>query len=270
MSQDNPLTVQTEIEWTELFDEVSDLVDVGKLPPKALEAIPYLMSGLPKSEVAKLVKVTRPTINNWLNKHPAMQIAVARGKEMAQSYRLAMLESQFVKALQVSQEILDMPMTGSSEEMGEDAPVELQINSKIATAKGQHARFIIDKFISSKREIEVTHELGQTVLDAQNDALSYLATQINELSDEEDIPVTYRVIDANPNNEGPRIQQDGSPNFGTLGGLTHDDELGTQCHDCGNWFKSLATHIRRTMSMSVTEYEKIYQLEHGSVVRISP
>jgi hypothetical protein len=260
----NSITIPTEISWADLVDEVASLVDLEELPEGALHAMPYLMSGLPKTEVARHVGVSRGTLNSWLSKFPSMQVAVARGKELAKEYRLSMLEAQFIKALVVSEEILDMPMRGISDD-------DNGVNSKIATAKGQHARFIIDKFISSKKDISVTHELGDSVLDANKDALDYVAKRIAELGIEDEPPtVTYRVIDGSTHTEGPMLDADGNPNFGTLGGLTTDEEIGTQCHDCGQWFKSLATHIRKTMNLSVSEYEVMYGLEPGAVLKVSP
>ena len=259
---DRSLAIPEEISWADLMDEVADLVDLEQIPEGALHAMPYLMSGVPKSEVARHVGVSRKTLNQWLSKFPSLQIAVSKGKELAQEYRLSMLEAQFIKALQVSEEILNMPMRGISDD--EDGGV----NSKIATAKGQHARFIIDKFVSSKREVSVTHELGDTVLDARQDALDYIAEQISMTGEDE--PVTYRVIDGNSNNEGPMLNEDGTPNFGTYGGLTQNDEGRTQCHDCGEWFLSLGTHIRKTMNMSLSDYEVIYGLDPGTIVKVSP
>ena len=138
----NDLMIPDEISWEDLYDEVAEQVDLEKIPEGALHAIPYLMAGIPKAEVARHVGVSRNTLRQWLQQYPSMQIIVAKGKELAQQYRLSMLEAQFIKALKVSEEILDMPMRGI---MDDD---ETGINSKIATAKGQHARFIIDKFIS--------------------------------------------------------------------------------------------------------------------------
>jgi len=261
----NELAIPNEISWADLVDEVADLVDLEKLPQGALHAMPYLMAGLPKSEVARHVRVSRSTLNSWLSKYPSMQIAVSRGKELAQEYRLAMLEGQFIKALEVSENILNTSIQNTDDD---EAPT---INAKLLTAQGQHARFIIDKFVSSKRDVSVTHELGSTVLDANRDALDYVARVMADLNTSDGDPVvTYRVIDGNTDNEGPMLNEDGEPNFGTLGGLATDEELGTQCHDCGQWFKSLGTHIRRTMNISISEYEIMYGLEPGSVIRVSP
>lgn len=260
----NELMIPDEIDWADLYDEIADQVDLEEIPEGALHAIPYLMAGIPKSEVARHVGVSRNTLRQWLSKYPSLQIIVAKGKDLAQSYRLSMLEAQFIKALQVSEEILNMPMRGVSDDE------ESGVNSKIATAKGQHARFIIDKFITSKRELAVTHELGDSVLDAKKDALDYVAQVMAELGTNDPATVTYRVIDGNVNTEGPMLDEHGQPNFGTFGGLSVDDELGTQCHDCGNWFKSLGTHIRKTMNISIREYETMYGLEPGAVLKVSP
>lgn len=260
----NDLMIPDEISWEDLYDEVAEQVDLEKIPEGALHAIPYLMAGIPKAEVARHVGVSRNTLRQWLSQYPSMQILVAKGRELAQHYRLSMLEAQFIKALKVSEEILDMPMRGISDDD------ETGINSKIATAKGQHARFIIDKFITSRKDISITHELGDSVLDANADALDYVAQVVASLGKDEPVDVTYRVIDGNSSTEGPMLDENGQPNFGTFGGLTVDDELGTQCHDCGDWFKSLATHIRKTMKMTIREYEVLYGLEPGTIARVSP
>lgn len=260
----NDLMIPDEIDWADLYDQIAEQVDLEKIPEGALHAIPYLMAGVPKAEVARHVGISRNTLREWLNRYPSLQIIVEKGRELAQEYRLSMLEAQFIKALKVSEEILDMPMRGISDDD------ESGINSKIATAKGQHARFIIDKFITTKKDISITHEIGDSVLDAKKDALDYVAQVMAELGTEEDVPVTYRVIDGNPNTQGPMLNEDGQPNFGTFGGLSVDEELGTQCHDCGDWFKSLATHIRKTMQVTIREYETVYGLEPGTVLRVSP
>ena len=256
----NELALSNDVSWADLIDEVADLVDLEEVPTGALHAMPYLMSGLPKTEVARLVGCSRSTLNAWLQKYPAMQIAVSRGKELAQQYRLSMLEAQFVKALEVSENILNTSIKNDDDS---------NINAKLLTAQGQHARFIIDKFVGSKRDLTVTHELGDSVLDAKKDALDYVAHVIAGIGQEEDIPtVTYRVLDGN-NTDTPMLGADGNPNFGSFGGLSVDEDL-TQCHDCGQWFKSLGTHIRKTMGLTLNEYELMYQLESGSILRISP
>ena len=274
MSQqpNNALSVPQELDWAALTDEVAELVDLGKLPPKALEALPYLMAGLPKTEVARIVKVTRPTLNDWLRQNPALQIAVDRGKELAATYRLSMLEGQFIQALKVSEKLLGVDFEYDIDSEGNIVDPEGKvINAKLATAIGQHARFILNLFVSSKHDVTVTHELGDSVLDAQKDALSYVAQQIASLSeDNEPIDVAYRIIDGNPHNEGPMLRADGTPNYGTLGVLNTDDGLGTQCHTCGQWFKSLGKHIRSSMQITLSEYELVYALEPGTVSKVSP
>jgi len=269
-NEENALAIPDELDWSELIDEVADLVDMGDLPSKALEAVPYLMAGLPKAEVARIVHVTRPTISNWLRQYPAMQIAVSRGKELAQQYRLSMLEGQFIQALRVSEQILGLEMTGKKEVMGEDAPEEEQVNSKLVTAMGQHARYILGLFVSSKHDLTITHEVGDSVLEAKKDALDYLAHVMSSPEGDEPIDVTYRVIDANVHNEGPMLKANGEPNFGTLGEFVTDPEIGTQCHDCGQFYQSLSSHIRKAMNISISAYETVYGLEPGSVSRVSP
>lgn len=252
------------IDWAQLIDDVADLVDIGELPEKVLVAMPYLMSGLSKTDVAKKVGVSRATLSDWISRYPQMRVAIEYGKELAQEYRMAQLEGQFIQALRVSEQILTTDLTASDEE----SPV----NAKLLTAVGQHARFVIDKFLPTKKELSVTHEIGNTVLDARQDALAYIADVIASSrggTEEEPIEVSYRVIDGNKHTEGPLLTPEGEPNYGTLGNIVLDDSGAAQCHDCGVFFKSLASHIRKTMGASISDYEFIYGLEPGTVVKVS-
>jgi len=270
LMQSKQLSVPKEINWSELTDHVADLVDLHGLSPKALEALPYLMAGLPQTEVAKAIGVTRPTVSNWIRKYPAMQVAVEKGKEMAAEYRLSMLEGQFIKAVEVSSKLLGIDFTSRLDADGDVIEDEV-INAKLATALGQHARFIIGLFVSPKKDITVTHEAGDSLFAAQKEALDYMTQQIQELDDEDGpLDVAYRIVDSNVHNEGPMVRSDGEPNFGKLGELNTDPELGTQCHDCGQWFQSLSSHIRKSLNLTLSEYELMYGLEPGSVSKTSP
>lgn len=257
-----PVTLDDE--WHQIVDRLLDEFDEDYTPDKVIEATEMLLVGMPTYKVAKKLGVRTDTVRRWLTKYPTMAAIVASGRKVLSKWRMAKLEEQFLTAIERSHEVLQVPLYGASEE---DDGSHTRIDPKILTVVAAQARYIIGLFAGQKVDIQVTHELGDTVLAAKQDALDYLAEQLAKQIDNapvEPIEATYRVLDTRMETSGPELDEHGNPPFGILGEL-ETDENGTKCHICGKKFKSFSKHLRDRHNTSGYEYEMIYMLEEGSV-----
>lgn len=170
-------------------------------------------------------------------------------------WRMNQLDRQFLNAAQRSQEILEIPISGHSE----SGPV----NTKILTAIGQHVRFIMGLYAGQKIDVNVTHHHEGVVLQAQDEALDYVANRLAEARDkEEPIEATYRIIDAK-HDTGPLFDKDGEPHHGRMGVLDKNED-GYLCHICGERRKRLDKHIENVHNLTPDIYELNFILEEGS------
>lgn len=250
--------------WNYIVSTLLEDLEETDLPDKVLRATELLINGYPLYKVAKEIRVSKDTVRDWLTKYPAMTAAIAHSKKLLVSYRMSMMEQQFVKAVEKSQEIMELELRNALvDPEGNESP--WTYNTKLAGIQAQHARFIISLFMGQKQDIQIgLNEETRELLQGNRDALDYIAGQLaKQRDDEEVIEVSYRVVDeANPT--GPLLDGDGNPHYGSLGELDTND-AGTQCHICGERFKQLAIHIRTGEKMSIEAYESAFLLDRGSV-----
>lgn len=259
--QELSLSVSTDINdqsWPEIVGQLTDQLVDGDLPDKVIQATEMLLAGMPQHKIAKKLGVTTHTIRGWVNKYPVMAAVISNGKKLLTRWRLSKLEQQFLTALERSQEILEIPLNGVS-----NGDV---VNPKVLTVVAAQARYIIGIFAGQQQNITVTHEAGQTLLNAQQDALDYLASKLQdqqELAAIEPIDAVFRVVD-DKFDSGPLLDEAGEPPFGKLGELTETDD-GLVCSICGKPYKNLSRHLLRSHNTSTGDYETLYMLEEGAI-----
>lgn len=243
-------------EWSDVLEALSLSLPEEAYHGKIIRAVEYLVNGWPIGKIAKEIGVPKDTIRGWLNKYPQTTLAVAQGKKMLSQYRMSRLQQQFIKAVERSEEILDVSLKQDD-----------SIDQKMVATVAQHARFVIGLFAGQQTDVNIKVDEGTaTLLKARNEALDYLAQQLQaqrDSSDEEPIEGIVRIIDAQAPS-GPLLNADGQPHHGILGEIDVDDD-GAMCHICGERFRQLALHIRTGEKMSVSEYETAFLLEHGAV-----
>lgn len=245
-------------EWSQIVNSLVEQLDQDT-PDKVVRATELMIAGYPTYKVAKEVGVSTEVVRRWISQYPVMAAVVSQGRQLITKWRMAKLEQQFLTAIERSEEILESPLSGVDSE-----GVKI-VDPKILTVVAAQARYIIGLFAGQKVDVTVKHELGDTVLKAKQDALDYLATRMAEQDQEpEPIETTYRIIDERLDNMGPTLLEDGSPPFGEIG-VVDTNEEGTQCHLCGDRFKSLPTHLTYKHNMTVKDYEILYLLEEGSI-----
>lgn len=245
--------------WAEMVDRLAEEMVNEPLPDKVIRAAELLVSGYPIQKTAAELKVTAPTVRRWLSTYPTLAAIVADRKKQLVQWRMGQLEEQFLKAIGVSRKVLDTDLTGFG------------VDPKTLTVVAAQARYIIGLFAGQKVDVQVTHELGETVLSAKRDALDYLASRLAEqrgTADTEPIEAVYRVIDEKIDNNAPLLDERGNPPFGKLGEYTVDDG-GTQCHLCGSYYKDLYKHVLLKHGMGSSEYEIAYMLDESSLKKIS-
>ncbi len=238
--------------WRDLVEKlVEELTD--DIPEKVIRATELLLSGYPAGKAAKEIGVSVDTVKSWIRKYPTVAHVLAEGRRYLQLWRMAQLEQQFVKALDASEEILDIDITDTG------------VNAKLAGIKAQHARYIIGLFAGQQVDLNVKGTASDPVLKAKADALDYLAERLAQRKqDDEPITVSYHVVDERSAKAKPLLNAEGDPAFGQLGVLDVSKE-GALCHICGNRQKLMGVHISRDHSMKVRDYEGIFLLDEGSI-----
>lgn len=249
------VTFTGDTEWAHIVNALVDELDSADMPDKVVQVTELMLAGWPTYKAAKQVGVSASTVRRWMTRYPTMAAVLSNGKKLLSVYRMAKLEQQYAAAVERSQEILDV-----------DLADEL-VNSKILTVVAAQARYIIGLFAGQKVDVTVTHELGDTVMKAKEDALDYIAQGLAEQrggASVEPIEATYRIVDGKIDDDGPMLEPDGGSPFGELGELDVDHN-GILCHICGNRYKSMHTHLSNKHNMTTNEYEILYLLEEGEV-----
>lgn len=246
--------------WREIVEKILDELADGDLPDDVIEATELILAGYPTYKIAEKLGVKSQTVRSWMSKYPTMAAAIAQGKKSLSLWRMSKLEQQFLTAIDRSREILEVPLHGEV--------AGCKVDSKVLTVVAAQARYIIGLFAGQKTDITVTHELGDTVLKAKDDALDYiakrLAEQQHEAANGEPIEIEYKVIDERVDDSGPLLDEDGNPPFGEIGKVDVDED-GILCHICGRRYKSLAKHITTKHNTPINEYETLYMLAPGSI-----
>jgi hypothetical protein len=258
--------VSLDDEWHQIVDRLLSEFNEDYTPDQVIQATEMLLVGMPTYKVARQLGIRTDTVRRWLTKYPTMAAIVSSGRKVLSKWRMAKLEEQFLTAVERSHEILQAPLSGSGEAYDGS---ETRIDPRILTVVAAQARYIIGLFAGQKVDVQVTHELGETVLAAKQDALDYLASQLTKQMDganTDPIEATFRVLDNKVENQGPELDENGNPLFGTIGKLDVSDK-GILCHICGKKFLSFAKHLRDKHDTSVYEYELFFMLEEGSILK---
>lgn len=247
-------------EWSEIVNRIADELTIDNLPDRVIEATEYLLAGWPIYKVAGKLEVGSDTIRRWLSSYPTMAAAIANGRKLLTKWRMSKLEQQFMSAIERSQEVLDLSLDGTNSKGN-------KVDPKVLTVIAAQSRYVIGLFAGQKVDVEVRHELGDTVLKAKNDALAYLADRLAEQqvrADSEPIETTFRIIDAKRETTGPVLDERGDPPFGKLGKIDKTDD-GVLCHICGKRLKAIVKHLLTAHDVTVEDYETLYLLEEGSL-----
>lgn len=247
-------------EWNAIVNQLVDELQGDDLPDNVVRATEMMISGYPVHKIAKKLNTTTATIRRWLSAYPTMAAAVANSQKLLSKWRMSKLEQQFLAAVERSQEILDVGLDGLDAD-------GYKVDPKTLTVIAAQARYVIGLFAGQQMNVRVTHELGDTVMKAKQDALSYLAEQLAAQrigDDTEPIEAVFRVVDSKIDNEGPMLDEEGNPPHGVLGKLDSNDD-GTQCHICGTRYKNLAKHLLTKHNITTIEYEQFYLLGEGDV-----
>jgi hypothetical protein len=244
----------TDPEWQQIVEQIVEQLG-DQLPDNVVEATECLLAGWPVYKISKKISVPTKTIRGWLELYPAMALAVAKGRKLLTMWRMSKLEQQFVQAVEKSEEVLDLDLS------------DREVNAKLVGTVAQHARFIIGLFVGQKMDINVTVEEGGETLKAKKDALSYLAAQMmDQRNSGEPIEGVYRVVNAAVPSV-PLLNEKGEPAFGALGVLDTDDQRRALCHICGTYTSAMTLHINTTHHMKIREYEIMYMLPAGAIVK---
>jgi hypothetical protein len=247
-------------EWVDIINQLTDQLSAHDLPDKVVKAAELMLVGTPNYQIASRLNVSPQTVRKWLSDYPIIAMVVAQGKKLLSKWRMAQLEQQFLQSVGRSQEILDVNLDGTDKDGN-------KVNPKILTVVAAQSRYIIGLFAGQKVDVTVTHELGDTVMKAKEDALDYLAEKLNEQKDgaqEQPIEAIIRVVDPHVDNNAPLLDEHGNPVFGKMGCLDTSSD-GTECHLCGKHLKSLRRHIENGHGMTCQEYEMTFMLDDGAV-----
>jgi predicted transcriptional regulator len=261
-----PYTADKDISWQEIINDLVDQVageDVNDIPEKVISATELLLTGMPYYKVAQKLGVTTATVKNWIKKYPPMALVLQRGRPLLAKWRIAKLEQQYLMAIEKSQEILDMDLYSQDGEEGVRAP-----NAKLTGVVAQQARFIIQQFTQVNNEISIKSDGESVTMAASGEALDYIAQKIAEHRDkEEPVEATYRVIDDKNTSEKyiPMLDEHGEPFYGEMGILDINEDNKIQCHICGNYYKSLTTHLYGKHEVPPDVYELTFMLEEGAI-----
>lgn len=250
----------SDIAWPQLVERIANELHEADLPEEVIQATELLLAGHPVYKVAQKLGKTTQTIRRWISRYPTVAAVLADTKRYLTMWRMARLEQQFLSAIERSQEILDIDLSGYTQN-------EKKVDSKVLTVIAAQARYIIGLFAGQRIDVKVEHELGETVLQATKGALSYIADRLAEQqlnAENEPVEAVYRVIDAKFKDSGPLLDEDGKPPFGQLGVLGKSDDR-LLCHICGKWYKGLIKHLRMAHDITVEDYETLYMLKEGSL-----
>jgi transposase-like protein len=229
-----------------LIEELTD-----DIPEKVIKATELLLAQYPVGKVAKQVGVSPDTVKSWIRKYPTVAHVLADGRKYLQMWRMAQLEQQFLKAVEKSEEILDLSLH------------DTDVNQKLVATVAQHARFIIGLHVGQQVDINVHGTGADPVMKAKSDAMDYLIERMASMKNSgEPITVNYRVVDERSSR--PLLDQQGEPAYGKLGEADVNQE-GTLCHICGQRKKVMSLHIAKDHDMKVKDYEKTFLLEPGTI-----
>lgn len=245
-------------QWNEIIEDIINQLKEEDSPEKVIWATEYLLTGHSITETAKKVKVAPATVRRWLVEYPAMAAVLAEGRDALMRWRLARLERQFLLAVNKSEEILDLDLSGFTD--------NARVDPKILTVVAAQARYIIGLFAGQKLDVTVKHELGDATLKATQDALDYISQRLKEQSGDELEPIeaVYRVIDARADSNAPILNSKGEPFFGALEVL-NKNHSGLLCHICGERHVRLSLHIINAHRISINDYEATFMLEIGEI-----
>jgi hypothetical protein len=247
-------------DWRTIITDLSAQIAEDDLPDKVSKFTEHLISGYSVNDAARRVRISQQTAQSWLAKYPKIAELASKGRELLSSWRMTRLEQQFLQAIDRSEEILAVNLDGTDKNGN-------KVDPKVLTVVAAQARYMIGLFASQQRDITVTHQMGDTVLKAREDALEYLASQLKDHVDgsiAEPVEVAYTVISPRVDNHGPLLREDGEPNFGQFGELDIA-ESGTLCHVCGRRTRNLVAHAKQAHTMSRRDYETLYMLEDGTL-----
>ena len=232
-------------EWNEIVEKlVEELGD--ELPDKVIEATELLISGYSTYQAAKHLGTNVKAIRAWLEKYPAMALAVRNGRALLQKWRLSKLEQQFILAADKSKEILETDLTSKD------------INPRLAGVVAQHARFVMSMFMGQKVDIEISvKETPQ--MKARNDALDYIAQQMKQIGADHVVEGSYTIVEPEKQTGAPLLKENGDPHFGKLGEIDLNDQ-GVLCHICGQRAFYPAKHIA-AHKISLIDYCTVFMLK---------
>ena len=258
---DNRLVKASEQEsWADIVEKITDSLSEEDAPEDVVRATELLLAGFPHGEVAKKLGVKRQTIRAWLNKYPVLATTLADNRKLLSKWRLAQLEQLFLTAIDRSREILETGLDGH----GADGT---QVDPKVLTVIAAQARYFIGIFAAQQQSLTVTHELGETVMKAQENALDYLAQKLQAQArnaDQEPIEAVYRIIDPRIDSAGPVLDEKGNPFYGEFG-VVDKNQDGTLCSICGKRMKNMTAHLQSSHSITIAAYEATFMLEHGAI-----
>lgn len=248
------IVVPSEVDesWRQIVDSIILDLDSEDIPDHVVRAMELLLSGFSIPDVAQELGVKNETVRKWLVRYPRISEILADNQANLVKWRMTQIDKQFLQALEVSRHVLSIPLDDDT------------VNAKLVGIIAAQARYIIGLRAGQKQDITVTHEMGDSVLKARQDALNYLATRLTAQDDEEPIETTVRVLDGKWDDQGPMLDEHGKSPFGIVGELDTTED-GTLCHVCGQRYKSLKRHALSKHNLGSTEYENIYGLEEGSL-----
>lgn len=260
VSKSLSVPVKNSDNWQDIVKSISDSLVDSDLEDDVIKAAELLLTGYPVYKVADKLNTSPQIVRQWISRYPAMANAISNGKKLLVGWRLSQLEKQFYQAIQRSEEILELDLDGIDKD-------GKKVNPKVLTVVAAQARYIIGLFAGQRQDITVTHEMGETILKAREDALDYLAERLQDQqrnADTEPIEAVVRVIDPRMDDTGPVLDENGNPPFGSLGILEQrNDKL--VCAICNGEYRSLAKHLLQKHNVTVTDYEAIYMLEQGEI-----
>lgn len=250
-------------EWDDIVNKLVEEINDRDIPEDVVRATEMMLVGFPITDVSTELGIETRTIRKWLTTYPIMAATVANGRALLSKWRMSKLEQQFLKAVNRSEQVLDLSLGGA---YLDDEDKQHFVDPKVLTVVAAQSRYIIGLFAGQKMDLQITHELGDTVLKAQEDALDYIADKLQTQKDGvvvDAIETTYRVID-DKIETGPMLNSDGSSPHGKLGEFDINDD-GIKCHICGNRYKALHNHLYSKHNTSTKDYETVYMLEQGAV-----